>query len=117
VVIFGRAEVINDKDEKLNALRALSDHMIPGRWADVRQPNQRELELTTVLSLPIAEASAKIRSGPPLDDDDDYDLPIWAGVIPFRLAAGTLVADPRLHQPIPTPEYAQDFARPVAASG
>src|SRR5712692_2334837 len=77
VVVFGRATVIDDQNEKLAALRALSEHMIPGRWDDVREPNERELDLTTVLSLPLTEASAKVRTGPPLDDEEDYALPIW----------------------------------------
>src|SRR5204863_3674974 len=96
VVVFGRAIVVDEREEKLAALRALSDHMIPGRWDDVREPNERELQLTTVLSLPLAEASAKVRTGPPLDDEEDYELDVWAGVIPLRLIANAPTSDPRL---------------------
>ena len=105
VVIFGRAGVIEDPEEKVAALLTLSEHMIRGRWDDVRQPNEQELQLTTVLSLPIDEASAKIRTGPPLDDEEDYDLPIWAGVIPLRLVADDPIADSRLPADISTPHY------------
>ena len=111
VVVFGRAAMIEDPTEKAAALFALSEHMIPGRWADVRKPNQRELQQTTVLSLPITEASAKIRTGPPLDDEEDYALDVWAGLIPVKLVAEGPIADPRLPKHIMTPEYAQKFAR------
>src|ERR1043165_1023771 len=87
VVIFGRAMVIEERADKITALRALSEHMIAGRWDEVRGPSERELQQTTVLSVPLHEASAKIRTGQPVDDDEDYELPIWAGVIPLRTAA------------------------------
>src|ERR1043165_3028924 len=87
VVIFGRAMVIEERADKITALRALSEHMIAGRWDEVRGPSERELQQTTVLSVPLDEASAKIRTGQPVDDDEDYELPIWAGVIPLRTAA------------------------------
>jgi nitroimidazol reductase NimA-like FMN-containing flavoprotein (pyridoxamine 5'-phosphate oxidase superfamily) len=112
VVVFGRAALVDDEAEKRSALRALSDHMIQGRWDDVREPNQREVQLTTVLSLPLNEASAKVRTGPPLDDEDDYDLPVWAGVIPLGLAVSEPVSDPRLSVYVETPAYAVDYARP-----
>jgi uncharacterized protein len=111
VVILGRATAINSDEEKLAALFALSEHMIPGRWADVREPNQRELDLTTVLFLPIREASAKVRTGPPLDDEQDYDLPIWAGVIPLELKSKSPIEDPRLQSGVIVPVYAEHFAR------
>ena len=82
VVIFGRAALVEDREEKLAALYTLSEHMIPGRWKNVREPNETELQQTTVLSLPIDEASAKIRTGPPLDDQEDYAMNVWAGVLP-----------------------------------
>jgi nitroimidazol reductase NimA-like FMN-containing flavoprotein (pyridoxamine 5'-phosphate oxidase superfamily) len=109
VVVFGRANLIDDPDEKGAALRALSDHMIPGRWDDVRQPNERELQQTTVLSVPLTEASAKVRTGPPLDDEEDYDLPVWAGVIPMSLVAGEPINDPRLTVVIDQPQYAREY--------
>ena len=111
VVVFGRATVVDEREEKLAALRALSEHMIPGRWDDVREPSERELQLTTVLSLPLAEASAKVRTGPPLDDEEDYELPVWAGVIPLRLVANAPVPDPRLPAEIEPPPYALDYSR------
>ncbi len=112
VVVFGNARVVDDPDEKLGALRALSEHMIPGRWDDVREPNERELQSTTVLSLPLDEASAKVRTGPPLDDEEDYALPVWAGVIPLRLVADAPVPDPRLPENREIPEYAVRYVRP-----
>jgi len=111
VVVFGRATTIEDPVKKTAALFALSEHMIPSRWADVRKPNQRELEQTTVLSLPITEASAKVRTGPPLDDDEDYALDVWAGVIPLKLVAESPIADPRLPKQIEAPDYSQKFVR------
>ncbi len=111
VVIFGRARLIEDREEKMSALTALSEHMIPGRWAEVRGPNDRELQLTTVLSIPLTEASAKVRTGPPVDDEDDYDLPVWAGVIPLQMTASEPIADPRLGANIPTPRYGIEYRR------
>jgi len=95
VVVFGRATLIDQREEKLAALLALSEHMIAGRWDEVREPNEQELTLTTVLSLPLDEASAKVRTGPPLDDEEDYRLDVWAGVIPLRMVAGSPQPDPR----------------------
>lgn len=112
VVVFGRATAVDDPEEKIVALRALSEHMIPGRWDDVRQPNEREVQLTTVLSLSLHEASAKVRTGPPLDDEEDYELPIWAGVIPLQMVADGPIADTRLPINIDAPRYALDYKRP-----
>jgi uncharacterized protein len=111
VVVFGRATVIEDPAAKVAALRALSEQMIPGRWVDVRAPSEREVQQTTVLSLPLTEASAKVRSGPPLDDEEDYDLPVWAGVIPLRLVAEMPTEDPRLLTNTEVPRYANEYAR------
>jgi len=111
VVIFGRATPVEDREEKLAALLALSEHIIRGRWAEVREPAEQELRATTVLSLPLVEASAKIRTGPPLDDEEDYALPVWAGVIPLKLEAGEPIKDPRLPQGIQVPEYARNYKR------
>ncbi|HEV2884708.1 MAG TPA: pyridoxamine 5'-phosphate oxidase family protein [Pyrinomonadaceae bacterium] len=111
VVVFGRATVIEDREEKMAALEALSEHMIPGRWDEVRGPNDRELPLTTVLAIPLTEASAKVRTGPPVDDDEDYDLPVWAGIIPLQMVANEPIADPRLTRGMPTPTYAIDYNR------
>ena len=111
VVIFGRATLIEDREEKIAALVALSEHIVRGRWADVREPNEEELIKTTVLELPLVEASAKIRTGPPLDDEEDYALPVWAGVIPLRLEAGEPVNDPRLIDGVEVPAYARQYKR------
>jgi uncharacterized protein len=111
VVIFGRARIVEDREEKMAALVALSEHIVRARWADVREPNEEEFIKTTVLELPLVEASAKIRTGPPLDDEEDYALPIWAGVIPLSLQAGEPINDPRLPDGIEVPEYALNYRR------
>ncbi|MBW4567938.1 MAG: pyridoxamine 5'-phosphate oxidase family protein [Tolypothrix carrinoi HA7290-LM1] len=111
VVIFGTASVVKDAEEKLEALRAFTEHVVPGRWAEVRQPSRQELQGTLVLSLPLAEASAKIRTGAPLDDEIDYDLPVWAGVVPLQLVAGEAIADSRLQPGITPPTYIQNYTR------
>ena len=114
VVVFGNARIVDDPEEKLAALRSLSEHMIAGRWDDVRQPDEREIQQTTVLSLPLSEASAKVRTGPPLDDEEDYELDVWAGVIPLRMVAGTPVADARLSGDCEAPAYAIEYKRPAS---
>jgi nitroimidazol reductase NimA-like FMN-containing flavoprotein (pyridoxamine 5'-phosphate oxidase superfamily) len=111
VVIFGRAALVAERDAKLAALFAFSEHVIPGRWNDVREPTEQELKATTVLSLPLGEASAKVRTGPPVDDDEDYALPIWAGVLPLKLVAGEPVSDPRLPDSIEPPAYTLHYKR------
>lgn len=115
VVVFGRAFAVEAREEKIEALRKLSEHMTPGRWADVRGPVERELQLTTVLSLPLIEASAKVRTGPPLDDEEDYALPVWAGVIPLKLTAEAPLEDPRIKHGIEAPDYARHFIRGAPA--
>ena len=111
VVVFGKAELVVSREEKLAALLALSEHFIRGRWDDVREPSEQELVATSVLSLPLTEASAKIRTGPPLDDEEDYSLPVWAGVIPLQLVAEAPIRDPRLPAEIAEPEYAKEYRR------
>jgi nitroimidazol reductase NimA-like FMN-containing flavoprotein (pyridoxamine 5'-phosphate oxidase superfamily) len=111
VVIFGRATLVADREEKKAALFALSEHMIPGRWTDAREPNESELQQTTVLTLPIDEASAKIRIGPPLDDEEDYGMNVWAGVVPLRMVADGPIADPRLQPEIDAPTYVLNYQR------
>ena len=113
VVVFGRASILQDRAEKLEALRAFSEHVIPGRWEQVRQPSESEIKATSVLSLPLLEASAKIRQGPPLDDEEDYDLNVWAGVIPLTIVAGAPINDPRLPSGIETPSCVSDYTRPA----
>ena len=111
VVIFGRATLVEEREEKMAALLALSEHIVRGRWAEVREPTEQELRQTTVLSLPLVEASAKIRTGPPLDDEEDYAMPVWAGVLPLRLATGEPIKDPRLPDGIEVPEYLLNYKR------
>jgi len=111
VVIFGRATPVEDRTEKMSALFALSEHIIRHRWSDVRGPSESELRQTTVLSLPIDEASAKIRTGPPLDDEEDYGMEVWAGVLPLRQVAGPPISDPRLLPDIDPPEYVFNYSR------
>ena len=111
VVIFARAMLIEEREEKLAALFALSEHMIPGRWQEVREPSETELQQTTVLSMPIDEASAKIRTGPPLDDEEDYAMNVWAGVLPLRMTSENPVADPRLPPNIQVPDYVGSYNR------
>jgi nitroimidazol reductase NimA-like FMN-containing flavoprotein (pyridoxamine 5'-phosphate oxidase superfamily) len=116
VVVFGRARLVEDPESKLAALYCLSEHLVPGRWNAVRPPTERELKGTSVLALPLDEASAKIRSGPPEDDDEDYALPHWAGVLPFTLHVGPALADPRLAPGIAVPEHVSDYRRPHGSS-
>jgi hypothetical protein len=104
--------VVQDRAEKWNVLHALTEHLIPGRWADIRVPTEQELRQTLVLAIPIHEASAKVRAGPPIDDEPDYDLPAWAGVIPLRLAASDPVPEPRLKPGVEPPAYATNYAGP-----
>ena len=96
VVIFGRAAIVEEREAKLAALLAFSEHIVPGRWDEVRAPYEQELKATTVLALPLVEVSAKVRTGPPLDDEEDYALDVWAGVLPLKLVAEEPVKDPLL---------------------
>ena len=108
VVILGEAVEVTGRAEKRAALTALVEHVVPGRSAEARSPTDRELAATLVLALPLDEASAKVRSGPPLDEEEDYELPVWAGEIPIRLQAGEPVPDPQLRPgagSVPTPAY------------
>jgi nitroimidazol reductase NimA-like FMN-containing flavoprotein (pyridoxamine 5'-phosphate oxidase superfamily) len=111
VLVFGHAVLVDDPKEKYEALVALSEHIVRGRWADVREPNEQEMIQTTVLCLPMEEASAKIRTGPPLDDEEDYALPMWAGIVPLKLVAGQPINDPRLPNGIEVPPYALHYKR------
>lgn len=111
VVIFGTAAVVEGADEKVAALQAFTEHIVPDRWAEVRLPTSQEVAGTLVLSLPLTEASAKVRTGPPVDDEADYKLPVWAGEIPLRLTAGTPIDDPRLILGIAPPNYVRNYTR------
>lgn len=105
VVAFGTAQKLQDDSEKNEALRIVSERVIEGRWDDVRLPTAKELKATTVLAFQIEEASAKVRTGPPKDDEEDYTLPVWAGVVPVTLQRGEPIADPRLVANVPLPRY------------
>lgn len=109
VVVFGRARVVESEEEKSAALEAFTEHVMPGRWADVRWPTPQELAATTVLAIRLSEASAKVRTGPPIDDEEDYALPVWAGVLPLGVSAGAPVADSRLPTETPVPGYVEQF--------
>ena len=111
VVVLGKATLVDDPQEKLAALRVLSEHILPGRWDDARQPNERELKATSVLRVPIEEFSAKVRVGPPIDDEEDYSFPTWAGVVPLEMAAGKPIGDARLLPGQRVPEYAHNYTR------
>ena len=109
VVILGTARAVNDPNEKLEALRLLSEHILPGRWVESRQPNEKELKATSVMRLPIEEFSAKVRQGPAVDDEEDYAFPAWAGVIPLEMVAGEPIDDTRLMPGVKAPQYARDY--------
>lgn len=111
VVILGKATLVDDPEEKLAALRTLSEHILPGRWDDARQPNESELKQTSVLRLPIEEFSAKVRTGPPIDDEEDYSFPTWAGVVPLEMIAGSAVNDPKLEPVREVPAYMKHYSR------
>ena len=111
VVILGRATQVEGRDEKLAALAAFSEQVMPGRWKDFRETTDAELKGTLVLTLPLKEVSAKVRTGPPKDDEVDYALPLWAGVVPLKLSAGTPIDDPRLPRGIEPPGYARNYKR------
>jgi len=111
VVILAEAREVTDIAEKRRALHALVEHVVPGRMAEVRRPSPNEIAGTRVLSLPITEASAKIRTGPPIDDEEDYALPFWAGEVPLKMVAGPPVPDPRLAPGIAAPATVTGYRR------
>jgi len=111
VVIFGTAAVVEDQTTKREALRAFTEHIAPGRWREVRPPTESELKATTVLAIPLKEMSAKVRTGPPLDDEEDYSLPVWAGVLPLELRSEQPMADSRLSASIQVPDYVRHYDR------
>lgn len=111
VVVFGTAEIVTDEAEKAEALRLFTEHIIPNRWNEIREPDAKELKATTVLRLSIKEASAKIRFGDPVDDEADYELDVWAGVIPLRVAADEPIADAKLKKEISIPEHVSNYRR------
>jgi nitroimidazol reductase NimA-like FMN-containing flavoprotein (pyridoxamine 5'-phosphate oxidase superfamily) len=112
VVILGTATEVVDPDEKNEALKAIVEHVAPKRWDDVRWPNVQELKATSVLRLPLEEVSAKIRTGPPIDDEEDYQVPCWAGELPLRLVPQKPIADPKLNPSTLLPQYVREYRRP-----
>ncbi|MGE0873882.1 MAG: pyridoxamine 5'-phosphate oxidase family protein [Burkholderiales bacterium] len=111
VVVLGKAELV-EGEEQVEGLKIIMEHMLPGRWNDTRAPNAIELKATSVLRLPITEASAKIREGGPIDDEEDFALPYWAGVVPFETVAGPPITEGRVRPGTPVPEYALNYRRP-----
>jgi nitroimidazol reductase NimA-like FMN-containing flavoprotein (pyridoxamine 5'-phosphate oxidase superfamily) len=110
-VALGNASTVDEADEKLDALRAFTEKILPGRWSDARHPNEKELKATSILRLALTEISAKVRTGGVEDDAEDYALPVWAGVVPLRLVADAPVRDERCDPALPTPAYAVNFRR------
>jgi nitroimidazol reductase NimA-like FMN-containing flavoprotein (pyridoxamine 5'-phosphate oxidase superfamily) len=111
VVILGKARLVEDAAEKIAALRAFTENVMPGRWDQVREPNETELKVTTVLALPLEEVSAKVRTGGPIDDEEDYSLPVWAGVLPLYLQKGEPIEDERLVPGLAVPSYVHNYSR------
>jgi len=109
-VIFGTATTVTDEDERWQALRLITDHLIPGRWAAARQPTAKEMAATAVLSLPLTEASVKIRAGMPMDEPEDLGLDVWAGVLPISVTFGQPLPDPQLREEIPLPAHIRERA-------
>ncbi len=111
VVVFGKGSLIEDYDQKMQALQKMVEHLMPGRWDDVRPPSEKEIKQTYVVSIPISEASAKIRNSPVIDEEGDYSLPVWAGLLPFELKASTPIADEKLSKNIDIPDYLKNYRR------
>ncbi len=111
LMVFGTARPITERAQKLAAMRAVTEHVVPGRWHDARRPDEKEFRGTLMLELPLDEASIKMRSGPPSDDDADYDLDVWAGVVPVGPAFGAPEPDPRLQDGVALPGYLADYSR------
>src|SRR5882762_8278018 len=111
VVILGTARLVTDPAEKMEALRIFTEHVMKGRWDDVRQPTEQELKATTVLALPLEEVSAKVRTGGPIDDEEDYALPVWAGVLPIETVAKEPLPDTQRKKDEPIPAYLKNYSR------
>ena len=111
VVIFGQAELITDEQEAWDALEAFTEHVIKGRWAEVREPDAFEMKKTMVLAFSLEKASAKVRVGNPSDDEEDYELPVWAGVLPLKQVAQAPITDPLMRHQTPVPDYVANYSR------
>ncbi|MGN6680455.1 MAG: pyridoxamine 5'-phosphate oxidase family protein [Streptosporangiaceae bacterium] len=114
-VIYGTARLVTDDDERMTAIEAITEHLIPGRWDNSRRPTKKEMAATAVLALSLAEASVKVRSGGPSDDDEDYALDYWAGVLPITMAVGPAQPDPLLRADITVPSHISDLQTPSVA--
>jgi nitroimidazol reductase NimA-like FMN-containing flavoprotein (pyridoxamine 5'-phosphate oxidase superfamily) len=117
VIVYGVGREVTDPDEKWNAQRALVDHVVPGRSADARMPDQRELDQTTILAVDLDEVSAKVRTGPPKDEERDLDLGIWAGVLPLRQVPEEAIPSPDMRVDAGVPDYVTRYERPDGGSG
>jgi len=111
VVILGTAKLVDDPAEKMEALRLFTEHIMKGRWDEIRWPNEQEMKGTTVLALPLEEVSAKVRTGGPVDDEEDYSLPVWAGVLPMQTVTNAPIPDTRLKEGTALPEYIANYSR------
>jgi hypothetical protein len=111
VVVLGTAQLVEDPAEKMEALRLFTEHILKGRWDEIRWPTEQELKATTVLKLPLDEVSAKVRTGGPIDDEEDYALPVWAGVLPLPVTAGAPIPDTRLKENTPIPGNIAGYSR------
>lgn len=109
VVMFAKGTVVTDEEERWDSLIAITEQFISGRWDNVRLPSKSEMQKTMIISFPLEEASAKTRSGPPNDDEEDYDFPVWAGVLPLKLQAQTPITDPKMQFDLPVPEYVVNY--------
>ncbi len=114
VVVLGKGTAISEPSEKMQALKRLTDHVVPGRWEDARQPSEAELAATLIVGFPLDECSAKVRGGPPQDAEADYELPFWAGVVPLPVTPSEPIADPRGGNGIPVPPYLTHYARTLS---
>ena len=117
VVAFGKGRKIADAGQRIRSLRVISDHLIAGRWKEIRQPSEKELKATTVLEFLIEEASSKVRSGPPLDDENDYGFPVWAGVLPLEIRSRPPIADANLIEGVDVPDYVRSYVRLNGGTG
>ena len=111
VVIFGKGRLVEDEQEKLSALQAVTEHLIPGRWQEARLPNRKELNATSVVAIKIDEASAKVRVGPPVDEEEDYALPVWAGTLPLKELPLAPIRDELQSEKILLPDYIAGYER------
>jgi len=111
VVVLGKARLVEDAEEKMEALRIFTEHVMKGRWEEIRWPNEQELKATTVLAVPIEEVSAKVRTGGPLDDEEDYALTVWAGVLPLGVVPKEPIPDPKRRNEAEVPGYVRKYGR------